>query len=87
MAEVDSGRKKVGEFSYWSTQKDNEGEFQNSWFERFYTSHFGLTVEDYAGKRVLDVGCGPRGSLEWATTALERVGVDPLADEYLRLGA
>jgi SAM-dependent methyltransferase len=31
------------------------------------------------------VGCGPRGSLEWATTAAEAVGVDPLADRYRKL--
>ena len=86
-------RKRAGELSYWSKLKDSEsrvsrtGGFHNGWFERFYTSHFGLTAADYAGKRVLDVGCGPRGSLEWATMARERVGVDPLAGEYLRMGA
>ena len=32
-----------------------------------YTVVFGLTRDDFAGKAVLDVGCGPRGSLEWAT--------------------
>jgi len=36
---------------------------------------------------VLDIGCGPRGSLEWADTASERIGLDPLPDEYRRLGA
>ena len=35
---------------------------------------------------MLDIGCGPRGSLELADTALERVGLDPLAKEYLKLG-
>ena len=29
-----------------------------------------------SGMRVLDVGCGPRGSLEWATMAARRVGID-----------
>ncbi len=46
---------------------------------------FGLPLELYDGKRVLDLGCGPRGSLEWAERAAERVGLDPLADEYQRL--
>lgn len=80
-------RKRVGELSYWSELKDIEGQFYNGWFERFYTSHFDLTVDDYVDKRVLDIGCGPRGSLEWATMARERVGIDPLAEEYLKLGA
>jgi ubiquinone/menaquinone biosynthesis C-methylase UbiE len=34
---------------------------------------------------VLDIGCGPRGSLDWATTAGERIGLDPLAADYTRL--
>jgi SAM-dependent methyltransferase len=34
------------------------------------------------GKRVLDVGCGPIGTVFWAPGAL-RVGVDPLAGKYV----
>lgn len=34
---------------------------------------------------MLDVGCGPRRELEWATIAAERVGLDPLADRYVEL--
>ena len=79
--------KKAGELDYWATQKDIEGSLKNTWFEFFYTSHFGLTRDDYCDKRVLDIGCGPRGSLEWATMARERVGVDPLAGDYLIFGA
>ncbi|MCY4666075.1 MAG: class I SAM-dependent methyltransferase [Acidimicrobiaceae bacterium] len=79
--------KRTGELAYWSERKDAEGALKNSWFERFYTDHFGLTRDDYSDKRVLDIGCGPRGSLEWAAMARERVGVDPLADDYSRMGA
>ncbi len=87
METMDFERKREGELSYWSVRKNEEGQLENWWYERFYTEHFGLTLADYAGKRVLDIGCGPRGSLEWAATALERVGVDPLAEEYLKIGA
>lgn len=87
MSEDEVVSKGVGELAYWSQRKDAEGHLGNSWFERFYTDHFGLTHDDYRDKRVLDIGCGPRGSLEWATMARERVGVDPLADDYLRMGA
>ena len=80
-------RKKAGELAYWSKRKSVEGTLMNRWFEGFYTDHFGLGHDDYRDKRVLDIGCGPRGSLEWASMARERVGVDPLADEYLNLGA
>lgn len=34
---------------------------------------------------MLDIGCGPLGSLEWAEEAAERVGADPLADKYIKL--
>lgn len=84
---IEGAEKRTGEMAYWSARKDAEGRLHNSWFEHFYTTHFGLTLSDYAAKRVLDIGCGPRGSLEWATTALERVGVDPLAEEYMKFGA
>lgn len=79
--------KRSGELAYWSKRKSVEGTLLNGWFEEFYTSHFGLSHEDYRDKRILDIGCGPRGSLEWATIARERVGLDPLADEYLNIGA
>ncbi len=75
------------ELAYWRGRKEAEGTLTNDHYASFYTKHFGLEASDYAGKCVLDVGCGPRGSLEWAAMANERVGLDPLAGEYLRLGA
>jgi ubiquinone/menaquinone biosynthesis C-methylase UbiE len=56
-----------------------------AWYEYFYTEFFGLTKRDYAGLRLLDIGCGPMGTLEWADVAAERVGLDPLAPQYLDL--
>jgi ubiquinone/menaquinone biosynthesis C-methylase UbiE len=52
-----------------------------------FTTLFGLDAGFYRGKRLLDIGCGPRGSLAWASRANRRVGLDPLADEYRALGA
>jgi SAM-dependent methyltransferase len=75
------------ELAYWHGRKTEEQTLRNTHYRRFYTSHFGLDDSSYAGKRVLDIGCGPRGSLEWADMALDRVGLDPLADEYMELGA
>jgi SAM-dependent methyltransferase len=54
--------------------------------EHAFTEWFGVERDWYAGKRMLDVGCGPRGSLDWATDAEVRVGLDPLAERYLELG-
>jgi ubiquinone/menaquinone biosynthesis C-methylase UbiE len=64
-----------------------EGALHNAHYQYFYTTYFDLSDSFYTSKSILDIGCGPRGSLEWATMAAERIGVDPLADKYLKLGA
>jgi SAM-dependent methyltransferase/GT2 family glycosyltransferase len=78
--------KSDAEFFYWQGRHQVEGRLSNAHYERVYTTSFGLQRTDFAGKRVLDIGCGPRGSLEWATDAAERVGVDPLVGRYRELG-
>jgi SAM-dependent methyltransferase len=80
-------RKHFYELEYWSARFEAEGPLKAPHLQQFYTTVFGLKVEDYAGKRILDIGCGPRGSLEWADSAKERVGLDPLANEYKKFGA
>lgn len=77
--------KRRAELGYWKARSSAEGGLRGTYYERFFTDYFGLTRSDYDGKRVLDIGCGPRGSLEWATNALERVGLDPLARDYEKL--
>jgi ubiquinone/menaquinone biosynthesis C-methylase UbiE len=62
------------------------GSVTNEHFEPLYTSMCGLTRDDYTGKRVLDIGCGPCGSLEWADMATRRIGLDPRTPQYLNLG-
>jgi len=75
------------EFEFWrKTQEDAGGTLQNGHYEQLFTDQFGLTREFFAGKRILDVGCGPRGSLEWAKKAARRIGLDPLVDRYYDLG-
>ena len=82
-----AGLKSRYEEAYWRWIRLREGEMTNFHFEEFFTTRFGMTRDDYEGAAVLDVGCGPRGSLEWAVGASERVGVDPLAERYARWGA
>jgi len=77
--------KEEAELLYWRRQW-RRGRLGNHHYERYYTDLFELDRSFFEGKRLLDVGCGPRGSLEWAGMASERVGVDPLADRYRRLG-
>lgn len=78
-------RKRRAELEFWQARAAAEGELANYWYERAFTTLFGVDAAFFAGKRMLDVGCGPRGSLEWATSAARRVGLDPLAAEYAAL--
>lgn len=78
--------KERAELAFWSEKAAEEGELGNDHYRYFYTEFFGLSVDDYRDKSILDIGCGPRGSLEWAEQASERVGLDSLVDEYRSLG-
>ncbi|HEY0790379.1 MAG TPA: class I SAM-dependent methyltransferase [Chthoniobacterales bacterium] len=75
------------EIAYWKSRLATEAQLGNESYVQFYTSSFDLEPGFYAGKRILDIGCGPRGSLEWADMAAERVGLDPLVPSYLKIGA
>lgn len=83
--------KRYHELRYWKSvtrpiRNDRAKlEHERSHYEHFFTAFFGLTRADFAGKAMLDIGCGPCGSLEWAKEAAERVGLDPLADDYRKL--
>lgn len=80
--------KEIFELSYWKVVKLFSKELNdNSHYKHFYTSNFSLSEEFYNDKIILDIGCGPRGSLEWADMVKERIGIDPLADQYLKMGA
>ena len=79
--------KSVAELTFWRWQKFRQKTLTNQHYEFFYTTYFGLSNIFYQDKNILDIGCGPRGSLEWATMAKERIGLDPLANAYLKLGA
>src|SRR5690349_10690247 len=74
------------ELSYWRAVKRRNGKLSNGWYEATFTKYVGIPRSFYSGKKVLDIGCGPCGSLEWLDDAAERVGLDPLADKYRELG-
>lgn len=75
------------ELKYWKGRYVAEGgRLSNAHFEPLYTDVYDLRQEDYIDKCVLDIGCGPRGSLEWADMTARRVGIDPLVPEYLQFG-
>jgi SAM-dependent methyltransferase len=71
------------ELDFWRGRPDLVADGHREWV---YTRCFDVDRGWYRGKRLLDVGCGPRGSLDWADDAEARVGIDPLAQEYLAMG-
>lgn len=82
---AEGGDKQECEMAYWSGRHRLEaGNLENSHYLKIYTDTFDLELGFYANKSILDVGCGPRGSLEWAaTTARLAVCADPLAWDYV----
>ena len=80
--------KEFFELGYWKIVKLLSKNLNNNSHDKyFYTSNFALSEEFYKDKIILDIGCGPRGSLEWAAMAKERIGLDPLAEQYIKMGA
>jgi ubiquinone/menaquinone biosynthesis C-methylase UbiE len=78
--------KEYSEFRFWADRYTVAQKLDNDHYEYFYTKFFDLDRSWYRDKKILDIGCGPRGSLEWADVAEERVGLDPLIDRYRSLG-
>lgn len=78
--------KRIRELYYWKFVKREEKALSSKHYHQFFTNYFNLNNDFYKDKKILDIGCGPRGSLEWAAVATERVGLDLLANEYLKLG-
>jgi SAM-dependent methyltransferase len=74
------------EWAYWKSRQIEEGALRNNWYAETFTRCVGIDRDFYNDKKILDIGCGPRGSLEWADMAAERVGLDPLVDRYRSFG-
>jgi ubiquinone/menaquinone biosynthesis C-methylase UbiE len=81
-------KKHSEEMAYWKKKHSESagGVLENAHYRYFYTSHFAIDQGEYSGRVILDIGCGPRGSLEWADNTKERVGLDPLVNKYRKLG-
>jgi SAM-dependent methyltransferase len=79
--------KRRSELKFWKgLWAEQGGRLENDLYESLFTDVFDLHRDDYNAKRVLDIGCGPAGSLEWADMTAQRVGLDPLVPSYLKLG-
>src|SRR5665647_907150 len=77
-------KKDVAELSFWRSRlKLDKGKFYNLHYEKLMLAMAEESSDDFLkGKIVADFGCGPRGSLVWARSALLRIGIDVLADRY-----
>ena len=81
------GVKHTAEFYYWYTALKKEGgTFLNGWYRGLMLRMANETTNDFIREKVIaDFGCGPRGSLCWATEAKDRIGIDVLVDQYRKL--
>ena len=77
-------KKDVAELSFWRRRLEAEkGKFYNNDYKKLMLAMAEESSDDFLkGKIVADFGCGPRGSLVWARSALLRIGIDVLADRY-----
>jgi SAM-dependent methyltransferase len=72
------------EIAFWRSRYEiDKGWFGNDHFQRIMLRMAGEPDSSFLnGKVVADFGCGPRGSLVWASSAALRIGIDVLADRY-----
>jgi len=80
-------RKLLSEFDFWVNIRLQKGPLvREDAYLHVVERDFQHPRERFRNKRILDIGCGPLGSLEWAELASLRVGLDPLAGAYRQLG-
>jgi 2-polyprenyl-3-methyl-5-hydroxy-6-metoxy-1,4-benzoquinol methylase len=88
VASTTNNAKSECELQFWKKRKFDEKQLGNSWYQETMTNAWNISISTYSEKKVLDVGCGPRGSLEFLKDHnAQLVCVDPLAKEYGKLGA
>jgi SAM-dependent methyltransferase len=84
LAKIGFGQFKYSEeLNYWRQRfVDGRWTLDNYYEERLLEVAGELNQDFLAAKIVADFGCGPRGSLCWATKAKVRIGLDVLANSY-----
>ena len=73
------------ELYFWRSRLEiDKGKFRNSHYERLMLAMAEESNDDFLeGKIVADFGCGPRGSLVWANSALLRIGIDEIGRAHV----
>jgi ubiquinone/menaquinone biosynthesis C-methylase UbiE len=76
------------ELGFWQGWISEHGvEPDTEYYRRFMLAMGNLQDASlFEGKICLDIGCGPKGSLTWLTNAAAVMGLDPLAESYMRFG-
>ncbi len=79
--------KRETELGFWKKMyKEHGGEFKYE-YKKMMTEAGDITDESFFDNRiVVDIGCGPGGSLCWIEKAKARIGVDPLTERYTAFG-
>ncbi|WP_199247685.1 class I SAM-dependent methyltransferase [[Phormidium] sp. ETS-05] len=77
-------KKNETELSFWRSRfQIDQGKFKNSHYQQLMLAIAAESSDNFLkGKIIADFGCGPRGSLVWASSASLRIGIDVLADLY-----
>jgi SAM-dependent methyltransferase len=83
-AQNDPNIKYQVELAFWQSRLEiDSGQFYNSHYQRLMLAIAEEATSSFVeGKIIADFGCGPRGSLVWASDAQLRIGIDVLADRY-----
>jgi SAM-dependent methyltransferase len=78
------GNKQSSELNFWKHEYSiNNNSFYNKQYRKLMLAIAGENDESFIkGKVVADFGCGPCGSLVWAESAVVRIGIDVLVDQY-----
>jgi len=76
------------ELAFWDSWCREHGVApETEYYRKFMMDMGGVTDESFFdGLVCVDIGCGPKGSLTWLKGAKAAIGVDPLAESYMRLG-
>ena len=73
------------ERNFWQHKTNRYPRFaKETWAE--YLRWDDLDFSFFAGKRIVELGCGPFGMIHFMEEAAERIGVDPLIDAYRSMG-
>ena len=75
-----------GELAYWRMQyRIENGYFKNNKYEDIFLGISGERDDEFLNDKIIaDFGCGPRGSLAWTTKPRIKIGIDVLANVYMR---